>query len=162
MAINKKLIHFNTFENFNSKKLSANIENTKYTLGINGEIQNGSPDILYQSIVYIKDTKQQWTHGQLYASAANVEAVDTSETLDDVETNTYVKYIAQTLTDTQKQQVRENIGAASSDDIFEFRKDGDGTQFLSNDGTYKTLYTTTEIDSKLGDINTILESIING
>lgn len=92
----------------------------------------------------------------------NVEAVDTSETLDDVETNTYVKYIAQTLTDTQKQQVRENIGAASSDDIFEFRKDGDGTQFLSNDGTYKTLYTTTEIDSKLGDINTILESIING
>ena len=38
-------------------------ENTKYTLGINGEIQNGSPDILYQSIIYIKDTKQQWTHG---------------------------------------------------------------------------------------------------
>ena len=63
MAINKKLIHFNTFENFNSKKLSANIENTKYTLGIDGEIQTGSPDILYQSIVYIKDTKQQWTHG---------------------------------------------------------------------------------------------------
>lgn len=71
MAINKKLIHFNTFENFNSKKLSANIENTKYTLGIDGEIQNGSPDILYQSIVYIKDTKQQWTHGQLYTSDDN-------------------------------------------------------------------------------------------
>lgn len=63
MAINKKLIHFNTFENFNSKKLSANVENTQYTIGINGEIQSGSPDILYQSIVYIKDTKQQWTHG---------------------------------------------------------------------------------------------------
>ena len=66
MAINKKLIHFNTFENFNSKKLSANAENTQYTLGINEEIQTGSPDILYQSIVYIKDTKQQWTHGTLY------------------------------------------------------------------------------------------------
>lgn len=66
MAINKKLIHFNTFENFNSKKLSANAENTQYTLGVNGEIQTGSPDILYQSIVYIKDTKQQWTHGTLY------------------------------------------------------------------------------------------------
>ena len=66
MAINKKLIHFNTFENFNSKKLSANAENTQYTIGINGSIQTGSPDILYQSIVYIKDTKQQWTHGQLY------------------------------------------------------------------------------------------------
>lgn len=66
MAINKKLIHFKTFENFNSKKLSANDSNTKYTIGIEGEIQNGSPDILYQSIVYIKDTQQQWTHGQLY------------------------------------------------------------------------------------------------
>jgi hypothetical protein len=47
MAINKKLIHFNTFENFNSKKLSANEANTQYTLGISGEIQKGSPDILY-------------------------------------------------------------------------------------------------------------------
>ena len=38
MAINKKLIHFETFENFNSKKLSANKENTKYTLGIYGSV----------------------------------------------------------------------------------------------------------------------------
>ena len=63
MAINKKLIHFEKFENFNSKKLSANKENTKYTLGVNGSVQTGDPEILYQSIVYIKDTKQQWTHG---------------------------------------------------------------------------------------------------
>lgn len=66
MAINKKLIHFETFENFNSQKLSANKENTKYTLGIDGEIFNGTPDILYQSIVWIKDAQIQWTHGQLY------------------------------------------------------------------------------------------------
>ena len=88
MAINQKLIHFENFSNFNSKKLSANKENTKYTIGVNGTIQTGSPDILYQSIVYIKDTKQQWTHGQLYSgggtSEANVQAVDTSETLEDV------------------------------------------------------------------------------
>jgi hypothetical protein len=47
--------------------LSANKENTQYTLGINGnpiDCKSGeTPDILYQSIVYIKDTKQQWTHG---------------------------------------------------------------------------------------------------
>ena len=66
MAINKKLIHFNNFSNFNSKKLSANVENTKYTIGIEGSIQNGEPEILYQSIVYIKDVQQQWTHGQIY------------------------------------------------------------------------------------------------
>lgn len=66
MAINKKFIHFKTFANFNSQKLSANEQDNQYTLGINGEIQNGSPTILYNSICYIKDTKQQWTHGQLY------------------------------------------------------------------------------------------------
>ena len=43
-------------------------------------------------------------------SNANVQAVDTSDTLDDIETNTYVKYVAQTLTDSQKLQVRKNIG----------------------------------------------------
>ena len=69
MAINKKLIHFENFENFNSKKLSANKENTKYTIGISGEVINGTDiDILYQSIVYIKDTQQQWTHGTLYST----------------------------------------------------------------------------------------------
>ena len=66
MAINKKLIHFNNFSTFNSKKLSANVENTQYTIGIEGEIQSGAPEILYQSICWIKDTKQQWTHGQIY------------------------------------------------------------------------------------------------
>lgn len=99
MAINKKLIHFNTFENFNSKKLSANVENTQYTLGVDGEVQTGSPDILYQSICWIKDTKQQWTHGQLYdctggSSDANVQAVVTGDVIDDVNveytTKTYV------------------------------------------------------------------------
>ena len=36
---------------------------------------------------------------------------ETSEELDDVETNTYVKYVAQTLTEEQKAQVRNNIDA---------------------------------------------------
>lgn len=66
MAINKKLIHFKTFATFNSKKLSADETNKTYTVGVNGSVQTGNPDILYQSICYIKDTKQQWTHGQLY------------------------------------------------------------------------------------------------
>ena len=46
-----------------SNVLSANKENKTYTIGVGGPIQSGDPDILYQSIVYIKDTKQQWTHG---------------------------------------------------------------------------------------------------
>ena len=66
MAIQKRFIHFKKFSDFNSKKLSANEANTQYTVGICGAIQNGEPDVLYQSYCWIKDTKQQWTHGQLY------------------------------------------------------------------------------------------------
>lgn len=51
MAIQKKLLHFKTFENFNSQKLSANVNNTTYTIGVNGSIIVGSPTILYESIV---------------------------------------------------------------------------------------------------------------
>lgn len=71
MAINKKLIHFENFSNFNSKKLSANKENTAYTVGVDGTVTTGTPEILYQSICWIKDTKQQWTHGQLYDCSGN-------------------------------------------------------------------------------------------
>lgn len=66
MAIQKRFIHFKKFSDFNSKKLSANEANTQYTVGVSGAIQNGEPDILYQSYVWIKDTQQQWTHGRLY------------------------------------------------------------------------------------------------
>lgn len=66
MAIQKRFIHFKKFSDFNSKKLSANEANTQYTVGVSGAIQDGDPDILYQSYVWIKDTQQQWTHGRLY------------------------------------------------------------------------------------------------
>lgn len=70
MAINKKLIHFNKKTTFNSQKLSANASNTQYQVGGTGAVQTGAPDINYQSIVYIKDSKEIWTHGQFYATAA--------------------------------------------------------------------------------------------
>lgn len=75
MAINKKLIHFNTFSNFCTKNLSANENNTtwyKYnsTTGEPGVITTVSAgsevDIKFHSIVFIKDTRQIWTHGALY------------------------------------------------------------------------------------------------
>lgn len=68
MAINKKLIHFNKKSTFNSQKLSANDANTQYQVGGTGSVQTGAPDINYQSIVYIKDSKEIWTHGQFYAT----------------------------------------------------------------------------------------------
>lgn len=79
-----------------------------------------------------------------------VIAVSTSETLDDVETATYVKYVSQTLTEQQKEQARTNIGAAAEGST------GSGTVDLSN------YYTKDEVDDITGDINSVLESIING
>lgn len=73
MAINKKLIHFNTKANFITKKLSANSTNTQYYKynSDNSTTSNtvGTPDIKYNSIVFIKDTQEIWTHGKLYTRA---------------------------------------------------------------------------------------------
>lgn len=51
------------------------------------------------------------------ASELNISAIDTGERLDEVQTDQYVKYISQSLTDSEKKQARTNIGAASIDDI---------------------------------------------
>lgn len=74
MAINKKLIHFKNKSTFNSKKLSANEANTQYQVGGTGTVTTGAPDINYQSIVYIKDTKEVWTHGTFYSGTTGSSA----------------------------------------------------------------------------------------
>jgi hypothetical protein len=79
------------------------------------ELEAGN--VLDEAIVFIEDTKEIWNHGTYFdgksVDVSNIEesvnnilnnksviqAIDTSEELDDVETNTYVKYVAQTLTD---------------------------------------------------------------
>lgn len=58
MAINKKLIHFKKYSDFIG---SAGINGTSQP--IDGYYHN----IPETSIVFIKDTKQIWTHGQLYS-----------------------------------------------------------------------------------------------
>lgn len=77
MAITKKLIHFNRFSDFNTQKLSANRENTSYTVGVGGSVVMGEPYIRYQSIVFIKDVLKIWAHGVLY----NCSEVDLSDYL---------------------------------------------------------------------------------
>lgn len=128
MAINKKLIHFKSKQKFNE------------------ELANGN--ILETSIVFIQETTEIYTHGQLYDGStfdptdieASIENIinnkadkteiptkisqleddkgfligeETSDALDDVETNVYVKYVVQTLTEQQKEQARNNIGVPS-------------------------------------------------
>ena len=102
MAINKKLIHFKTKQKFNE------------------ELANGN--ILDTSIVFIKDTKQIYTHGQLYDGST----FDPSDLEDAIETKLDKEEAAATY------QPKGNYALKS------------------------------DLESQLGDINTILESIING
>ena len=85
MAINKKLIHFGTFSNFNSQKLSANKDNTAYTIGIEGSVVSGEPNILFESIVFIKDVKKIWTHAEIYdCNSPDLSGYLTSEEIAEV------------------------------------------------------------------------------
>lgn len=67
MAINKKLIHFRNYSNFIS---SSGINGT--TKPTNGYYHN----IPETSIVFIQDTKQIWTHGQLYSCPFTEEEIN--------------------------------------------------------------------------------------
>lgn len=67
MAIDKKLIHFKTKENFNS----ANGVNGSVDIPTAGSEANGNAEygqIKGTSIVFIKDSGEIWTHGNLYRS----------------------------------------------------------------------------------------------
>lgn len=74
----KKLIHFNHASDFKKKKVSASASNKTYTIGGEGEVFVGAPDILYSQIVFIKDTHQICTHGELYdcVPRADVTEID--------------------------------------------------------------------------------------
>lgn len=54
------------------------------------------------------------------------------------------------------------VSDSGGDAIIRIVASGNGTKFLADDGKYKEVYTKGEIDTTIGDINTILESIING
>lgn len=61
MPIDKKLIHFNEKSNF----MSANgVNNSPEVAGDDGTYGN----LKGTSIVFIKDSKEIWTHGNLYKS----------------------------------------------------------------------------------------------
>lgn len=67
MAIDKKLIHFKTKENF----MSANGVNNNVNEPTSGKEDQGTAEygqIRGTSIVFVKDSKEIWTHGNLYKS----------------------------------------------------------------------------------------------
>ena len=65
--IQKPNLHFNLAAEFWAKKISVDIDNTTYITGsIDAEPVTGEPDIMYDSVVFIKETRQIWMLGELY------------------------------------------------------------------------------------------------
>ena len=108
-------VHCPTYQKFISKKISANIQDTSYTIGVEGEIYQGTPDVSWNSICFITDTKQIWTHGTLYSCTTDlIIEEDSSIEIDGVivgDDGGFLKYTEQTLTESQKAQARRNIDA---------------------------------------------------
>lgn len=71
----KKNIHFNHLSDFVQKKVSASADNTKYTIGGTGEVLDGTPEVMYSQIVFIKDAQKIWTHAQFYEAQGGVKKV---------------------------------------------------------------------------------------
>lgn len=65
-----RFTHSSTLEEFNKKKVSMDDLNTTYSIG-GGDVVNGDPDIRWQDIVFIKDAKLIFTHGQMYDCSEN-------------------------------------------------------------------------------------------
>lgn len=80
------------------------------------ELTNDSGFITINDVPVLEIPEEYVTDDELSQKGFLV-GEETSEELDDVETNTYVKYVTQTLTDEQKNQVRENLGIPSVDYI---------------------------------------------
>lgn len=149
--INKKFAHYDLFETFNSLKLSMTPDNTKYKVGLGGDLVTGEPDFPYQTVIFVKETKTIFTHGQLYDCSGKLEGVMINDTLftgeDDIITEIWGK--------TRKFQIEdgEPVDVNGSQDVqfklpdlldHKVTKDSEGNIICS------TYATKEELDESLG------------
>lgn len=72
--IDKIYIYIETYSKFCEVKLSADKDNTTYTIGPNGsEVFTGEPDVKWNSIVFCKETESIWSHGQVFGQKVDEE-----------------------------------------------------------------------------------------
>lgn len=165
--INKKFVHFLHYETFLGKKLSADIDNTTYTLGVGGEILEGEPDISYQSIVYIKDKKLIFTHGQLYDASGTSEkfkeAIKINGTdfdgSEDIVTEFWGKSHYFAIVDASKTNQGRAVSVNGSDDVlFPLPSDIDANVTNDSEGNniVETYSTKKELQDSLDNYRTFL------
>ena len=158
MAINKKLIHFQNKSNFLSK------------------LEAG--EILDTSIVFIKDAKQIWTHGQLYSCPYNEEEINTLFTGETIKLINYVEIESPVdilPTDTINQafgKIEEYLNSYTAEITAELSKkvniiEGKGlstedfTTALKNKLSGLTNYDDTTIKQSITKIQTQIDTLVN-
>ena len=130
MAINKKLIHFNKKEDFNK------------------EVANGN--ILDKSIVFIKDSKEIYTHGTIYSSGSG--SIDLSNYSTKEEIEEALEQYAKIQDLDEKQDIISDLGTIRSNAAL-------GATALQSyteqyQGTVEAVDTTEEIDGVSNDFVT--------
>ena len=117
--------------------------------------QLGAGNILDEAIVFIEDTKEIWNHGTYFGRESDFDA--------DV-----FAALQQAVLNLQNATADINTNLDKKLDKTDIDKSGDGTKFLSDDGTYKFVetdvdlsgyYTKEEIDSSIETITSELEEI---
>lgn len=145
MAINKKLIHFNKKEDFLKEVANDNILN--------------------QSIVFIKDSKEIFTHGEFYGQSITISSGDGTKFLTDNGTYKSLEYCTNNdilrLFDAsipeepvEPEEPTENIGSITEDNSIVI----DETQF--ENGTYTLRYIDSN-DNIIDNFNEITSFEIN-
>lgn len=138
MAINKKLIHFQTMANF--------------------EVQLSAGNILDTSIVFIKDAKKIWTHGEFYNcndageiswndiyDKPNVVTIDSGGATTDIYEIRRTPVQAFRFTPLRLEfentlDTEESFSVRGYGDLV-FNCTGSGNKFLADNGQYKTVLT---------------------
>lgn len=103
MATNNKFIHFKTRAGFDAELTRKGISNPSAAEG----------NDFYYYTVFIKDTKEIYTHGEFYNASNSITTEEWDGIVDNIEALPFVKYETQSLTEAQKAQARENIGACA-------------------------------------------------
>ena len=68
IVMRKILKYFETKQIFTSKKISASSANDEYIDPVTGYTVIGDPEVLWDDICFIEDTKEAWTHGEYWIS----------------------------------------------------------------------------------------------
>lgn len=149
MAINKKLVHFKTFANFKSELDAGNILDT--------------------SICWIKDTQQIYTHGQYYNCSGNniedilsttlngyVESTETNEGLDLTQDDTILSAFGKLTKAIKDNELVESVVINKLKNSIGLNEN---LEFSITSGDKNITKAIERIDSTLGDINIILDTI---